>query len=250
MSEPTAEDPEYERDAPVCPWPSRPAHFLPVPGFPAYRVGSDRTVWVNDTPPGLDPPWDRPRWRKLKARGRSARGASYDLRSGGVTVCCSAELIYGAASGTAPAAAIAATRAVRRRRPRPPAPPPPLQAPPVPPPVVPAGPLPEPEPEPGAFVEYRDVPRFPGYRVGSDRTVWAWAGRDGSGPWKQVREYRRGPSVYVSMARGRLRYSLGVTVLWSVTFGPGTAPLAGGEAAEYRPVPGFPEYLVGTDRTV
>lgn len=48
-------------------------------------------------------------------------------------------------------------------------------------------------------VEYRDVPGFPGYRVGSDGTVWSCRNRGGRGgigkTWRELK-HRAGPHGY------------------------------------------------------
>lgn len=40
-----------------------------------------------------------------------------------------------------------------------------------------------------SIVEYRDIPEFPGYRAGSDGTIWSCRSRNGRGPLKT--EWRR-----------------------------------------------------------
>jgi hypothetical protein len=242
------DDPKESRDAPSCPWPSRCPYgvdYRPVPGFPAYRVGADRSVWVNLTRPGLPPPWDVPKWRRMRPRGQTSRGATYDLRAGSVNVRRSGELLYRVAFELLPASAIAPAGDVPRRS-QIATPSTPLPQSPTPP----TGPVPPPELPPCALVpdvEYRPIPRFPGCRIGSDRTVWAGAFQEDQGTWRKVREYRRGSSAFVSIAQRGRPFSISVTVLWSVAFGPGT-PGAGD--IDYRPVPGYLDYLLGSDRTL
>ena len=78
-------------DVPVCTWPGG-VEYRPLPGWSRYRVASNRTVWFNATPAGRPPPWDRPRWRRVKARGGRVR-----LQRDGRQCERSAELLFRAA---------------------------------------------------------------------------------------------------------------------------------------------------------
>lgn len=40
--------------------------------------------------------------------------------------------------------------------------------------------------EPASPIEYRDIPGFPGYRVGDDGSVWSRRPRNGKGAWPQA----------------------------------------------------------------
>jgi hypothetical protein len=75
-------------DVPVCTWPGG-VEYRPLPGWPRYRVGSNRAVWVNDTPAGRPPPWDQPSWRRVKVRAGRVR-----LQRDGREHERSAELLY------------------------------------------------------------------------------------------------------------------------------------------------------------
>ncbi len=48
-------------------------------------------------------------------------------------------------------------------------------------------------------VEYRDVVGFPGYRVGSDGSVWSCRNRWGVTPWRQMRPRRNGKTNHLSV---------------------------------------------------
>jgi hypothetical protein len=73
-------------------------------------------------------------------------------------------------------------------------------------------------------IVYRDVPGFPGYRVGTDGTVWgsrrAGRGYGRSREWRQLKPYlvRPGPAPTVSLYRDRVRHSMRVNALVLLTF--------------------------------
>jgi len=73
-------------------------------------------------------------------------------------------------------------------------------------------------------VVYRDVPGFPGYRAGSDGTVWG-SRRAGRGfgrtrDWRPLKPYlvRPGPAPTVSLYRDRIRHSMRVAAVILLTF--------------------------------
>ena len=71
-------------------------------------------------------------------------------------------------------------------------------------------------------VEYRDIPGFPGYRVGDDGSVWSRRSRNGIGPlkdfWRPLSPgYCRGYALYGLCKDGR-RYTRLVHVLVLNTF--------------------------------
>src|SRR4051812_42324553 len=104
-------------------------------------------------------------------------------------------------------------------------------------------------------VELRDIPDFPGYRIGSDRSVWS--SRHG-GEWRRRK-------VQEQVTRGRpggprvsLRYqgrncTVTVDELMRMAFPSEStaddAPAGLPSGTEFRPVPGFPGYGVGSDRS-
>jgi hypothetical protein len=83
-------------DVPVCTWPGG-VEYRPLPGWPRYRVGENRSVWVNDTPAGRPPPWDKPRWRRLKPKIRAGQSPSVELSQAGKKCSRSVELLFRAA---------------------------------------------------------------------------------------------------------------------------------------------------------
>jgi HNH endonuclease len=85
-------------------------------------------------------------------------------------------------------------------------------------------------------VDYRDVPDFPGYRVGDDGSVWG-ARRAGRGygrtrEWRALKPYlvRPGPAPTVSLYRERVRHSLRVDSVVLLAF---TGPCPGGWEVEH-----------------
>ena len=173
--------------------------YRAVRGFPPgrFRIGSDRSVFANDTPPDLPPPWNAPRWRRLKiqAPGR------VELRHAGRVSSRSVDRLFRAAFPVV-------------------APVPPLRAPApatiaaaeVPADVVelvPSSPPAEaPAPAPAVVVElavgqvehalagdgrprgveFFPIAGFPGCEVGSDFSVWSQWTRHGMVPqWHQLR---------------------------------------------------------------
>lgn len=91
-------DADDGRDMPTCFW-RVPVEFRPIPGWPRYRVGSNRSVWVDRTRPGLPPPWNRPRWFKLKPRRLPGRGPAVKLRHEGRGYYRSVEMLHRATFG-------------------------------------------------------------------------------------------------------------------------------------------------------
>jgi len=73
-------------------------------------------------------------------------------------------------------------------------------------------------------VGYREVPGFPGYRVGSDGTVWgsrrAGRGYGRSRDWRPLKPYlvRPGPAPTVSLYRDRVRHSMRVSSVVLMAF--------------------------------
>ena len=73
-------------------------------------------------------------------------------------------------------------------------------------------------------VDYREVPGFPGYRVGSDGTVWgsrrAGRGYGRSRDWRPLKPYlvRPGPAPTVSLYRDRVRHSMRVSSVVLMAF--------------------------------
>jgi hypothetical protein len=73
-------------------------------------------------------------------------------------------------------------------------------------------------------VLYRDVPGFPGYRAGSDGTIWgsrsAGRGYGGTREWRALKPYlvRPGPAPTVSLYRDRVRHSMRVAAVVLLAF--------------------------------
>ena len=73
-------------------------------------------------------------------------------------------------------------------------------------------------------VEYRDVPGFPGYRVGSDGSLWgsrsAGRGYGRTRDWRPLKPYlvRPGPALTVSLYRDRRRHITRVDELVLLSF--------------------------------
>jgi HNH endonuclease len=73
-------------------------------------------------------------------------------------------------------------------------------------------------------VVYREVPGFPGYRAGSDGTVWgsrrAGRGYGRSREWRPLKPYlvRPGPALTVSLYRDRVRHSMRVDAVILLAF--------------------------------
>jgi hypothetical protein len=83
-----------------------------------------------------------------------------------------------------------------------------------------------------AAVSYRELEDFPGYRVGSDGTVWG-SRRPGRGygdlrEWRLLKPYllRPGPALTVSLYRDRVRHLMRVDALMLLAF-VGPCPLDG-----------------------
>ena len=85
-------------------------------------------------------------------------------------------------------------------------------------------------------VGYRDVPDFPGYRVGSDGSVWgsrrAGRGYGRTREWRALKPYlvRPGPAPTVSLYRERVRHSLRVDEVVLLAF---AGPCPGGWEVEH-----------------
>lgn len=73
-------------------------------------------------------------------------------------------------------------------------------------------------------IVYREVPGFPGYRAGSDGTVWgsrrAGRGYGRSREWRPLKPYlvRPGPALTVSLYRDRVRHSMRVDAVILLAF--------------------------------
>jgi hypothetical protein len=79
-------EPPDDRDMPRCWWPS-PLEYRPVPGWPRYRVGADRSVWAIRGG----------HWRRLKTRRFRQGHPAVLLRHGGRECSRSVELLFRAA---------------------------------------------------------------------------------------------------------------------------------------------------------
>ena len=114
-------------------------------------------------------------------------------------------------------------------------------------------------------VEYRPVPGFPGYEVGSDGSFWIraagpeWTALGTPGPWERVPPaVRPGNQLAVRLVRDGRPHELPTAALVAEAFPPAEAiaaappapPSAEAPAVEYRDAPGFPGYRVGSDRSV
>jgi hypothetical protein len=98
-------------------------------------------------------------------------------------------------------------------------------------------------------VEYRDVPGFPGYRVGSDGSVWSGWRTNG----KRSDEYKR------IAARGDMcvlrkdgqGFAFKLTSLQAIVFKLFRKPREEMKPhVTYKPIPSFPGYRIGSDGTV
>lgn len=146
--------------------------FRPVPGFPAYRIDSDRSVWSRwqrrrgrGNGQGGHVLSDPPVWRLVKSHG-----GRYQLLGGGLKrVNWTIDRIYRESFGEPERSSPARSLPVLAV---------PSPAPPRPPEIV-----------------YKPLPGFDGFRVGSDRSVWsAWQGRCLStepAAWRRLEETRR-----------------------------------------------------------
>jgi hypothetical protein len=179
----------------------RAVRFLPVPGCPDHVIGEDRSVWRR-TRSGLPPPWDRPVWHSLSVR--ETKGVRCVLLcQGGREMVRGVEQLWRFASDPNPErwAARVLRRFSRASGRLPAAASVPAIAPPVPVPPPTALPL-EAVPsrlepcqlELAPTVVFRELVEWPGYRIGSDRSVWSrWAqtrnGRRLTDPpvWKPIR---------------------------------------------------------------
>ncbi len=72
--------------------------YQPVPGLDGVRVGTDGSVWVDLTRPGLPPPWNVSRWKRLAPFKVAGTGAYVRVRIGGRSVVRSVELLCRAAA--------------------------------------------------------------------------------------------------------------------------------------------------------
>lgn len=201
--------------------------YRPVPGFPRHRIGSNRSVWFNRTLPGLPPPHDAPRWRRLATVRIDGRDGYVRMRHGGRQHVRSVALLSRAAFAPDPVLWL------DRIGPRPPRPRQDLVLPPDPiapaptssapasrssaapdhptvgtPPAV--GPIPDEVPCPEVL--YRPIPRFPGYRLGIDRSVWSCHDRNRGGitwppSWHRLAATPRpGKGVCVCLSRGGRKF--------------------------------------------
>lgn len=98
-------------------------------------------------------------------------------------------------------------------------------------------------------VEYRRLPDFRGYRIGSDRSVWSQ--RAGI-RWRRLKVCDfpgMGPAVRVHV--GGRYHRIGVDELMRMAFSIGSdVPPDLPCGVTFHPVPGFPGYGVGSDRSV
>ncbi len=171
----------------------RTVRFLPVPGCPNHVIGEDRSVWRR-TNPGLPPPWDKPLWHALAVRETNGVRTVLICQDGREMVR-SVEQLWRFASDPNPGRwAARVLRRFCRVSGKPAAVPVPEFLPaiakplPVPPPAV--GPLEE-KParlEPTApTVVFHQLAEWPGYRVGSDRSVWSNNPHNGASGWRLKR---------------------------------------------------------------
>lgn len=249
-------DLEGLRDVPPCPGRAA-VEYRPLPGWPRYVVGSDRSVWLDRERPGQAAADRSPRWRRLADRRISGRSGYVELWHGGRAYMRTVELLHRAAFASAELRAGWSRRIGPGAGPRRLAH---LAEVPIPPPAefAPAPHCPTPETGrgpastfPTRHVEYRPVPGFPGYEMGDDRCVWAT-----SAGGRRVRRLREDPDadgnscVVLAAAGGRHRLTL--EDLMRATFPECAPPADDGRPAtvEYRPVPGFPGYELGSDRSL
>jgi hypothetical protein len=234
--------PYFDPDDPDVPPLFDPVEYRPIPGFPGYSIGSDRSVRRGHDRSPYPPPWHRSIRGNVRECQINGRSGFVRLRHQGREHVRSVDLLMRAAFAMDPSRWVdrigpRPRRPLRRRPPpelvagpigrsvlsiseRPSSPPMPEPSP-IPPPVITAAIAPE---IPSPAVVYRRVPGFAGYRIGIDRSVWTCLDPGGRGEvgwptvWRRVAAGRHDGKV-VLYRQGR-RYVRSVAALHRAAFDP------------------------------